>query len=80
MLKEKLFKSLPTKPTVYKINLFDVAQVGTPEEKTALLQEKAEVKLVGESVNYSVFETEQTEKPKETEQTEEPQQWGVVHD
>lgn len=55
-LKEKVISDLPTKPTVYIVNLFKLQSMGTPEDKIKYLTEVAEVKQVSEQANLAAFD------------------------
>lgn len=54
--REKIIKELPSKPTVYTVNLFKMSNLGTPEEKLKHLVEEIEVKQMNEKPNLAAFD------------------------
>jgi hypothetical protein len=58
-LREKVISGLPSKPTVYKINLFKLASASSSDDKIKHLLDEAGVTQVSEQVNLEAFNEKQ---------------------
>ena len=53
-IRERVAQQLTQKPTIYQVNVFNLSNIAEKEEKIKFLNEKCEVKLVGDKINLDV--------------------------